>query len=102
MRLRAALEDPRLLAGFADARCEGGQLTITEIGEPPRDFMSRILDWMMGPENYHPIEYQLFYLDIRTNAYERVKAFVASRAGARASPAPRDAATGGDIHRESP
>jgi len=75
-------EHPRLLAGFADAQCEGGQLTIRELGEPPRDFMSRILDWMMGPENYHPIEYQLFYLDIRTNARERVDAFVASRMGA--------------------
>jgi hypothetical protein len=31
----------------------------------------------MGPENYHPIEYQLYYLDIRRNAVDRVESFVA-------------------------
>jgi hypothetical protein len=71
-------EEPRLLVGFADAKCENGQLTISEIGNAPRDFMSRILDWMMGPENYHPIEYQLFYLNLRNNALDRVAAFVSA------------------------
>jgi len=30
---------------------------------------------MMGPENYHPIEHQLFYVNLRQNAVARVAAF---------------------------
>ncbi len=33
--------------------------------------MSRLLDFAMGPGNYHPIEYQLFYLSLRENARVR-------------------------------
>lgn len=60
---------------FADAQCVGGSLVITEHGDLERDFMSTLLLWLMGPENYHPIEYQLFYLDIRQNAVDRVRAW---------------------------
>jgi hypothetical protein len=61
--------------GFADARCRDGMLIVSEVGDPPRDFMSRVLDFMIGPENYHPIEYQLYYMNLRHNAQQRVAAY---------------------------
>jgi len=47
----------------------------------PRDFMSKLLDHALGPENYHPIEYQIFYLSLRRNAQTRVAAYLAARTG---------------------
>lgn len=68
--------DPPLVApGFTSARCEGGALVVELAGEPPRDFMSRLLDRALGEGNYHPIEYQLFYADIRAGASERLAAW---------------------------
>jgi hypothetical protein len=67
--------------GFADARCRDGVLETALYGEAPRDFMSRILDFVMGPENYHPIEYQLFYLSLRRNAEVRAGAWLRENGG---------------------
>jgi hypothetical protein len=64
------------LPGFADAQCRNGRLRVTEIGEAPRDLMSRILDFVIGPENYHPIEYQLHYMSLRRNAQRRAEAWL--------------------------
>ena len=64
------------LPGFADAQCRGGMLIVSTLGDPPRDFRSRLLDLAMGPENYHPIEYQLYYMNLRSNAEARVAAFL--------------------------
>jgi hypothetical protein len=64
------------LPGFADAQCRGGLLVVSTIGDPPRSFMSRLLDLAMGPENYHPIEYQLYYMNLRSNAEARVAAYL--------------------------
>lgn len=66
---------PRPISLFGEAACADGYLIVRDLGSAPRDAMSRILDWMMGPQNYHPIEYQLFYLEIRRNAAARVDAF---------------------------
>lgn len=66
---------PAIVPAFADAQCVDGTLVITSMGDPQRDLMSRLLLWTMGPENYHPIEYQLFYVDLRRNAMQRVAAF---------------------------
>ena len=33
-------------------------------------------DFVMAPENYHPIEYQLFYMNLRRNAQERAEAYL--------------------------
>jgi len=63
---------------FADARCVGGTLVITRIGTAPRDLPSRILDRAMGRGNHHAIEYQLFFMNLRQNAAERVAAFAAA------------------------
>ena len=56
---------------FADAQCVDGVLIVRELQPAPRDFMSSILDYVMGPENYHPMEYQLFFSDLRANAEHR-------------------------------
>ena len=64
------------LPGFADAQCRGGMLIVSTLGDPPRDFRSRLLDFAMGPENYHPIEYQLYYMNLRSNAEARVAAYL--------------------------
>ena len=68
---------PVLRPAFADARCHHGALVVTTHGDLERDFMSKILLWAMGPDNYHPLEYQLFYADLRNNAVARVDAFLA-------------------------
>lgn len=72
------IAEPVIEPGFADAQCVDGVLVIRELGELERDFMSRLLLWVMGPENYHPIEYQLFYLNLRRNARARVEAWLGS------------------------
>ncbi len=67
---------PAVQPAFADAQCEDGSLVITAMGDPQRDLASTILLWTMGPDNFHPIEYQLYYLDLRDNAVARVDAFL--------------------------
>ena len=71
-------EAPALKPRFADGRCSGGSSLITTMGDPERDFASEMLLWMMGPDNYHPIEYQLFYVDLRNDAAARLAAFTSS------------------------
>lgn len=71
---------PRILPGFADAQCQGGSLVITQLQKPPRDLMSRILDRTLGPENYHAIEYQIFFVNLRKNAQTRTAAFMRRQA----------------------
>lgn len=73
--------------GFADAQCSAGTLVVRNLQPPPRDLMSRVLDAVMGPENYHPIEYQLYFMDLRNNLRARVDAFFQARS---AAPAPTD------------
>jgi len=72
---------PRVKPEFADAQCDGGILRVTELGDLERDFASRLLLRVMGPGNYHPVEFQLYYLDIRNNATARVEAFLSARPG---------------------
>ncbi|MCA9658060.1 MAG: DUF3089 domain-containing protein [Myxococcales bacterium] len=67
---------PALRPAFADAQCVDGALIVREHGDLERDLPSRALLWILGPDNYHPVEYQLFYADIRENAAARVAAFV--------------------------
>lgn len=75
--LETSNRTPRL--AFADAQCIGGTLRIRSIGDAPRDFMSRILDWVIGPANYHPIEYQIFFMNLRANAELRVATMLAAK-----------------------
>lgn len=68
-------KEPARLPGFASARCKSGTLITSLQGPPPRDFMGRLLDRAMGPGNYHAIDYQLFYVNLRKNAQARLAAF---------------------------
>lgn len=71
---------PRILPGFASAMCRDGVLVIGEIGTAPRDLMSRLLDHALGRENYHSIEVQIFFVNLRANAAARVAAYLKRRA----------------------
>lgn len=75
-------DDPSPRPGLADAACEDGTLRVRLYGRAPRDLASRVLDWVMGKGNYHPVEYELFWSNIRANAAERVEAWEAARPAA--------------------
>lgn len=77
---------PHIVPGFTAAECRQGALIVAPRFPVPRDFMSRILDNTLGPQNYHPVEYQLFFVPLRQNARARVAAFVARQASGTASP----------------
>jgi hypothetical protein len=64
---------------FADARCAGGTLVVSQVGSAPRDLPSRVLDHVLGSGNYHPIEYQIFFMNLRQNAAARVAAALRAR-----------------------
>lgn len=67
---------PALLPAFASSRCTGGRLVVSDLQPlPNRDALSGVLLWVMGGENYHPIEYQLFYGDLRKDAQRRIGAY---------------------------
>lgn len=68
-------DDPSPRPGFADARCEGGTLVVSLFGVAPRDLPSKVLDRALGVGNHHPIEVQLFFLNLRQNAVDRLAAF---------------------------
>ena len=68
--------DPAPRPAFADARCADGTLIISEIGDAPRDLPSRLLDHVMGDGNFHPIEYQIYFMNLRHNAQTRVAALM--------------------------
>ena len=70
-------DDPAPHPGFADAQCVGGRLVLHRIGAAPRDLPSRILDRVLGAGNHHPIEYQVFFMNLRENAGLRAAAFAA-------------------------
>lgn len=63
-----------LLPGVADAACRDGQLVVTEL----RSDAFANLPMNMGTDNYHILDYSLFYASIRGNAIARVNAFTAN------------------------
>ena len=72
-------DDPAPRVGLVgDARCVNGTLVLHHVGATPRDLPSRILDRVLGDGNYHAIEYQLFFMNIRENAAARVTAFLSA------------------------
>lgn len=64
---------PVIEPAVADAQCLDGRLIVTEIRSHR--------EWIMpfGEGNYHAHDYGLFYMSIRDNAADRVRAFLASR-----------------------
>ena len=74
-------ERPALLPAFAASRCVDGRLVVTDLQPiPARGLPSAILLWVLGGQNYHPIEVQLFYADLREDAVRRSGLFLAARA----------------------
>lgn len=72
-------EKPAVLPAFADATCRDGRLLVQHLGElPKRDAASDILLRVIGPDNFHPIEFQLYYVNLRKNAVRRVDAYLAA------------------------
>ena len=70
---------PALLPTFLVSECRAGRLVVTELEPlPKRDAMSGILLWVMGGGNYHPIEAQLFWVDLRADVARRSTAWLAS------------------------
>jgi hypothetical protein len=76
-------ESPRLLPAFTGAACREGTLEVAPVGQVPRDFMGTLLDRAMGEGNYHPVEYPLFFADIRENERVRSEAWLRRRRGPR-------------------
>jgi hypothetical protein len=72
-------DDPAPRPGFADAQCVDGTLVLRRVAAAPRDLPSRILDRVLGRGNYHAIEYQLFFMNLRENAAARATAAVTAR-----------------------
>ncbi len=58
--------------GVVGARCDNGALIITE--PQPRPYRLVVLPG----SNYHNYDYQLFWMNVRRNASDRVKAFLAA------------------------
>jgi len=63
---------PELIAAVADARCLDGRLLVSELrsdkfGGGPVS---------LGEDNYHVLDYSLFYLNLRRNAVDRVNAWL--------------------------
>jgi hypothetical protein len=78
----AGAEPPTPRPAYTSARCRAdGTLEVALSGTPPRDFMSSLLDHAIGPGNYHPIEVNLFFVDLRDNAAARVAAHELRPAG---------------------
>lgn len=71
-------DDPAPRVGFADARCADGTLVVSHVGAAPRDLPSRVLDHVMGDGNYHAIEVQMFFMNLRQNASVRLAAFLSA------------------------
>lgn len=63
------------IARMTSARCRRGALIVEPTAPIPRDFMSRLLDHALGDESYHPVEFGLFYENIRENARARIAAW---------------------------
>lgn len=70
--------DRSVRPAFADARCVDGVLQVSQVKPRPRDVASRVLDLVMGSGNYHPVEYQLFFMNLRENATLRAARAVAT------------------------
>jgi hypothetical protein len=65
---------------FAGAHCDNGALFVDSISDPTFRIPA------LPGENYHMVDYQLFYMNIRANAVARANAFVAAHPKAPATP----------------
>jgi hypothetical protein len=72
---------PALLPMFVASRCRSdGILEVTNMAPlPQRGVMDAVLLRIMGGHNFHPVEYQLFYMDLRADAVRRTRVAVGVR-----------------------
>lgn len=70
---------PAVLPMFVASRCrDDGILEVTNMAPlPQRGVMDAVLLRVMGGHNFHPVEYQLFYEDLRADAVRRSRVHVA-------------------------
>ncbi|MEX0644710.1 MAG: DUF3089 domain-containing protein [Parvularculaceae bacterium] len=68
--LAGALEP---LPGAADAQCVDGVLRLTELRTEAFDYLPKTL----GEDNFHILDYSLYYMNVRKNAADRVAAYLA-------------------------
>lgn len=74
--------DPKPQPGLASAQCrEDGVLLVDELGDVPRDGMSRLLDRVLGPESYHAFEVQLYFMGLRESTSQRAEAWLRANGG---------------------
>lgn len=66
----------QIVPGFADAQCTNDRLLVTEM----KTAMFEKLPMNMGTDNYHILDFALFYANIRENAMMRAAAFLAKEA----------------------
>lgn len=67
---------PRVLPRFLSSSCRDGRLVVSDLQPlPRRGPLDAILLAMLGGTNLHPIEYQLFFMDLRRDLGRRVAAF---------------------------
>lgn len=68
---------PTVLPNFCSARCEDGALIVENLSKlPKRGIMDGLLMKVYGEDNYHAIEYQMFYLNLREDSQRRVSYFL--------------------------
>jgi hypothetical protein len=70
-------------------QCRAGRLVVTEVQPlPQRDAMSAVLLWVLGGENYHPIEVQLMWADLRQDVARRSTSWSSSSTSMSTAAAP--------------
>lgn len=74
---------PEVLPMFVASRCrDDGILEVTDMSPlPSRGVMDAVLLRIMGGHNFHPVEYQLFYMDLRADVQRRSRVLLASSRG---------------------
>ena len=79
-----AAATPELIAGVADGQCTAGRLLVTELRSDRFDRQPVFF----GEDNYHVMDYALFYLSLRRNAVARVDAWYEAAAAPVAASSP--------------
>lgn len=78
-------DTPALLPAFLASQCRGEVLVVSDVGDiPARGTMSAVLMWVMGGANFHPVEAQIFYGDLRADVQRRAAHWAHAQAQAQA------------------
>ncbi len=73
--------DGRIVAGYADARIDRSRgVVICENSEIPVQMQPQLRKFF-GPESYHLQDYNLYYMNLKRNAADRIEAFLKAQSG---------------------